>query len=187
MSHCSFSFATAVIVGLFTITRIEDHSQRSQPTSWADEILPRHQTEEWKGWMQIMILLYHYFGMSQTIWVYRLVRLLVASYIFLTGYSHTSYFIRTSDYSLRRVMTVLLRINLLTIGLAFIMDKHYQFYYFPLLASLWFLVTWATTPRTSSAGTNYMLTCFSMCCSMGLLRFVLGHKLLDGFFSLLFH
>ena len=82
--------------------------------------LSRHQTEEWKGWMQIMILLYHYFGMSKVLRVYQIVRLLVSSYLFMTAFGHATYFITTNDFSFRRIVaSVLLRTNLLNIILAF--------------------------------------------------------------------
>lgn len=172
----------ALVIGLLTTKR--HHSILE--LSWADEILPRQQTDEWKGWMQIVILLYHYFGMSQTVWVYRIVRLLVASYIFLTGYGHATYFIRTNDFSLRRVITVLLRINLVAVILSFTMNVHHQLYYFPLLASLWFMITWATVPSTVE-GVNWMLSLLSIGCSMFIFGFILSRPLLDGFFALLFH
>lgn len=113
------------------------------------QILTRSQTDEWKGWMQMVILLYHYFGMSKVLWSYQLARLLVSSYLFMTGYGHTSYFVRTNDFSLQRLVAVLLRTNLLSVMLAFVMDTHYDLYYFPVLTSIWFLVTYVTLFRSS--------------------------------------
>ena len=113
----------------------------------ASDSLPRQQTDEWKGWMQVVILLYHYFGLSRVIWVYRIIRLLVASYLFLTGYGHAQYFIHTNDFSTRRVIAVLVRLNLLTCVLSFFMGTTYEFYYFPALSSLWFVITWLTISK----------------------------------------
>ncbi|RMD43177.1 hypothetical protein DV735_g1961, partial [Chaetothyriales sp. CBS 134920] len=113
------------------------------------ELLPRQQSEEWKGWMQVAILLYHYFGMSRVLHVYRLIRILVGSYLFLTGYGHATYFLRTDDFSLRRVVSVLTRLNMLACILPFVMGSKYDMYYFPALSTFWFLVTWTVVPRTS--------------------------------------
>ena len=106
--------------------------------------LSREQTEEWKGWMQFVILLYHYFGMSNVLWVYQLIRLLVASYLFLTGFGHAVFFLRHNDFSLRRLATVIVRLNMLSVLLSYTMRTQWDFYYFPALSSFWFLVTCLT-------------------------------------------
>lgn len=177
----------AFVIGTLTIRRCRDDYLLINDRNWADEILPRQQTDEWKGWMQLVILLYHYFGMSHTMWVYRLVRLLVASYLFLTGYGHTSYFIKTNDFSLQRITAVLIRINLLSCVLPFIMGTRYQLYYFPMLASFWFLVTWATIPRTPSEGVSLTTATVAIVCSATIFGSLSTVWLVDGFFALLYH
>lgn len=153
------------------------------------EILPRVQTEEWKGWMQVVILLYHYFGMSRVLLVYQLVRLLVASYLFLTGYGHARFFWKTADFSLRRFATVLIRMNMLPCALAIVMDNPYDFYYFPGLASFWFVVVWLTfwrrpKSRKSQQSTSFALTRIML--SIFMLRAVLANEgVLDVLTSLL--
>ena len=119
------------------------------------ELIPRQQTEEWKGWLQIVILLYHYFAMSKVLHIYRIVRVLVGSYLFMTGYGHSIYFLRTSDFSFRRVAAVLIRLNLLACVLPFIMGTKYDLYYFPALSTFWFLVTWVAIPKTATGTTNW--------------------------------
>ncbi|KEF54883.1 uncharacterized protein A1O9_09326 [Exophiala aquamarina CBS 119918] len=120
--------------------------------------LSRSQTEEWKGWMQIVILLYHYFGMSKVLWAYQLARVLVASYLFMTGYGHTMYFLRTGDFSSRRIAIVLFRTNILSIALAFMMGTQFDLYYFPMLSSLWFLIIYITmVPFSKSRLTTHEL------------------------------
>lgn len=47
-----------------------------------DALLSRDQTEEWKGWMQIVFLLYHYFAAKE---LYNFIRVLIASYVWMTG------------------------------------------------------------------------------------------------------
>lgn len=118
------------------------------------QILSRQQTEEWKGWMQIVILLYHYFGMSKVLWIYQLVRVLVSAYLFMTGFGHTTYFLTTNDFTLQRAAMVILRTNFFSIILSFVMGTQYDLYYFPVLSSVWFLIVWTTISRTPSSGVN---------------------------------
>lgn len=70
------------------------------------ELLNRDQTEEWRGWMQLVILAYHYTGASQHLAIYVWIRVLVAAYIFMSAYGHFSYFWHKGEYGLQRVCQV---------------------------------------------------------------------------------
>ncbi len=150
--------ATSLLAGLATFKKSSSGPANSEtkPYSTPDHQQPlsRGQTEEWKGWMQIAILLYHYFGMSKVLWVYQFIRFCVASYLFMTGYGHTMYFLKTNDFSLRRAVNVLLRTNLLNVILAFVMGTHYDLYYFPALSTVWFLIIWFTIPKKAASHAN---------------------------------
>lgn len=58
----------------------------------------------------------------------------------MTGYGHFTYFYKKNDFSLARVSKVLLRLNLLTAAMSYVMDQPLPFYYFAPLVSFWFLV-----------------------------------------------
>jgi hypothetical protein len=48
-------------------------------------LLNRKQTEEWKGWMQTLFLLYHYYAATE---VYNAIRVFIASYVWMTGFGN---------------------------------------------------------------------------------------------------
>jgi hypothetical protein len=137
--------AFTLFVGLITIRRSKPlkkpgfgEKAPSQP------FLSRDQTDEWKGWMQALIITYHYNKAWTALWFWEIIRLAVSSYLFLTGFGHTLYFLQKEDYSFRRVANVMIRTNLLPVTLAYVMRTRWLLYYYMPLSTFWFLVVYAT-------------------------------------------
>ena len=65
-------------------------------------MLHRDQTDDWKGWMQFVILVYHVTAGSTQLPIYMHIRVLVSAYLFLNGYAHFMYFWNKGDVSVYR-------------------------------------------------------------------------------------
>lgn len=68
--------------------------------------LNREQTDEWRGLMQAVVLIYHVTGASNVLPIYMHLRLINSAYLFLSGYGHFCYFWQTGDVSLVRFARV---------------------------------------------------------------------------------
>ncbi|KAI2503830.1 10 TM Acyl Transferase domain found in Cas1p [Fragilaria crotonensis] len=111
------------------------------PSNDKTEILNRNQTEEWKGWMQFVFLLYHYYHAEET---YNLVRILITCYVWMTGFGNFSFFYLTGDFGLVRVLQMLWRLNFLVVFLCMTQGTTYILYYICLLHTYYFLMVYAT-------------------------------------------
>ncbi|RGP81845.1 hypothetical protein FLONG3_42 [Fusarium longipes] len=148
--------------------------------------LSRNLTEEWKGGMQYFVLIYQWSAAEQgSMWMYILLRLCVAAYLFQTGYGHATYFINTSDFSFNRVVATLLRLNILSWALAYFMNTDYMFYQAASLASFWFLVVYVTLAYGRQKNNDPQVILAKACISCIVVSVLSMDPLPRWFFSLL--
>ncbi|KAH8673972.1 10 TM acyl transferase domain found in Cas1p-domain-containing protein [Xylariales sp. PMI_506] len=148
-------FSYGVNWSVMTLRRVSSHEVQT-----CDQILSREQSEECKGWMQAIILMYHWTYASQTLWVYKIVRTLVSTYIYLFAYGHTLKALKTGEVSFRRLASVIFRLNFLSILLSYMMETTYTFYYFIFVVTFWYVVIWITL-RAFSAFNNVPVLFFT--------------------------
>ncbi|KAM0550188.1 hypothetical protein ACHAPJ_009036 [Fusarium lateritium] len=208
MDDFAFLCVFCIAALLFTIRRFrpqipphlqsttEDTSQSLLPMDRAlrlgekdeqeEPLLPREQTDEWKGWMQCLVLIYHWTSANKgPISIHILLRLCVAAYLFQTGYGHTIYFIKTNDFSFRRVAATLLRLNILSCTLAYFMNTDYMFYYSAPLASFWFLIVYATMAVGKQYNSDTQVVLAKVCLSSILISAIFTTPVTRWTFSLL--
>lgn len=114
---------------------------RPTETRPCDDILNRDQTEEWKGWMQSVFLLYHYYHAEE---VYNSIRIMITCYVWMTGFGNFSFFYLKNDFSIVRLLQMLWRLNFLVIFLCLSQGTTYILYYICPLHTYYFLMVYAT-------------------------------------------
>ena len=106
-------------------------SSYSTTQARAPRLMNRQQTEEWKGWMQVLFLLYHYYEARE---VYNAIRVFIASYVWMTGFGNFAYYYKTRDFSAGRFAQMMWRLNLLAVICCMALNNQYMLYY------IWYVV-----------------------------------------------
>ncbi|KXT11682.1 hypothetical protein AC579_6483 [Pseudocercospora musae] len=148
-------FLVSLVLGIATVRR----SQTGKLQYVNNNFLPREHSGEWKGWMQLVIIFYHY-GQVAALPVWHFLRICVSSYLFLTGFGHTVFFLQKKDYSLRRFINIMVRLNLLAVTLAYTMRTSWVTYYYIPLCTIWFLILYGTLAvgRRHNSNTLFLLS-----------------------------
>lgn len=157
----------------------------------APKIMNRQQTDEIKGFMQCVLLIYRISNAQESVPLYFLVRFFSSAYLFLSGYGHFMYYWNSSNYGIPRLFQVLFRLNFITVILCFSMNRMYQFYTFIPLVTFWFVcsyVVMATFPRVSARTAKdspymYLYMFIKLCVFLG---FIIGLNTSDVFFQRFF-
>ncbi|EDX01254.1 N-acetylneuraminate 9-O-acetyltransferase [Drosophila yakuba] len=123
------------------------------------KVLNRDQTDELRGWILLVVLIYYMTGAQRVLPIHMHIKLLISGYFFLTGYTHFTHMWQTggSGSLFVRFFQAMFRANFLSVLLCFCMNRPYQFYYFVPLLSFWLCIVYfvlALPPRISSSSVD---------------------------------
>ncbi|KAF8387682.1 hypothetical protein HHK36_026336 [Tetracentron sinense] len=121
-----FLFLYFLLIIVSAMTSFKIHHDKSPFSGKSILYLNRHQTEEWKGWMQVLFLMYHYFAASE---IYNAIRVFIAAYVWMTGFGNFSYYYIRKDFSLARFAQMMWRLNFLVAFCCILLNNSYTLYY----------------------------------------------------------
>ncbi|KAJ1297408.1 hypothetical protein BS78_01G373800 [Paspalum vaginatum] len=121
-----FLFLYFLLIIVAAMTSFKVHQDKSAFTGKSILYLNRHQTEEWKGWMQVLFLMYHYFNAKE---IYNAIRVFIAAYVWMTGFGNFSYYYVRKDFSLGRFAQMMWRLNFFVIFCCIVLNNDYTLYY----------------------------------------------------------
>ncbi|XP_072975885.1 protein REDUCED WALL ACETYLATION 1-like [Typha angustifolia] len=136
-----FLFLYFLLIIVAAMTSFKVHQDKPQLSGKSMQYLNRHQTEEWKGWMQVLFLMYHYFGAKE---IYNAIRIFIAAYVWMTGFGNFSYYYVRKDFSLARFAQMMWRLNFLVAFCCILLDNHYMLYYICPMHTLFTLMVYGT-------------------------------------------
>ncbi|KAK8646090.1 hypothetical protein V6N13_119891 [Hibiscus sabdariffa] len=123
-----FLFLYALLIIVSAMTSLRKHIDKSAFSGKTMQYLSRHQTEEWKGWMQasVLFLMYHYFAATE---IYNAIRIFIAAYVWMTGFGNFSYYYIRKDFSLARFTQMMWRLNFFVAFCCIVLNNDYMLYY----------------------------------------------------------
>ena len=124
-----FAFLALLFFGVTagSVTKVKDAS-----------MLNRLQTDEWKGWMQWLFIMYHYYAASS---IYNCIRVFICAYVWMTGYGNFIYFTTAGNYRPGRFIHMMWRLNFAVLMLMLVMNKSWMVYYICPLHTFYFVLT----------------------------------------------
>ncbi|XP_066165025.1 protein REDUCED WALL ACETYLATION 1 isoform X2 [Oryza sativa Japonica Group] len=125
-SRDMFLFLYFLLIIVAAMTSFKVHQDKSSFTGKSILYLNRHQTEEWKGWMQVLFLMYHYFNAKE---IYNAIRVFIAAYVWMTGFGNFSYYYVRKDFSLARFAQMMWRLNFFVAFCCIVLNNDYTLYY----------------------------------------------------------
>ncbi|PWZ38601.1 Protein REDUCED WALL ACETYLATION 3, partial [Zea mays] len=136
-----FLFLYILLVVASMITSLKKHPENSVVSGKTVLYLNRNQTDEWRGWMQVLFLMYHYFAASE---IYNAIRVFIACYVWMTGFGNFSYYYKKKDFSIARFAQMMWRVNFFAMSCCIVLDNDYMLYYIAPMHTLFTLMVYGS-------------------------------------------
>ncbi|KAF5272738.1 hypothetical protein FQA39_LY07765 [Lamprigera yunnana] len=153
------------------------------------KVLHANQIDEWKGWMQLVILAYHVTGASQILPINMHIKVLISAYLFLLGYQQFFNVWQRANTSMVNFFKMLFRLNFMTVTLCLCMNRPYQFYNFVPLMSFWFMMCYgilALPPHINAHNENNLQYFYLVVKFIGLFSIITILFMSEVFFEKIF-
>ncbi|XP_025823970.1 protein REDUCED WALL ACETYLATION 3-like isoform X1 [Panicum hallii] len=136
-----FLFLYILLIIASILTSLKKHHEPSAISGKSILYLNRHQTDEWRGWMQVLFLMYHYFAASE---IYNAIRVFIACYVWMTGFGNFSYYYKKKDFSIARFTQMMWRVNFFAAFCCIVLDNDYMLYYISPMHTLFTLMIYGS-------------------------------------------